>query len=50
MSTWPEAKLIEKPCKVCGDPMYCTPSREICHKCRKQIEKDKKRYVKKRDR
>lgn len=35
---WPIAKLIEKPCRICGTIMECTPRREVCSKCRKEYE------------
>lgn len=38
-----DAPRIEKPCRVCGDPMYCTPRREVCSKCRRIKERDGKR-------
>jgi uncharacterized OB-fold protein len=39
MTNWPAAKLIKKPCRVCGDIMECTPRREVCSKCRQKAEK-----------
>jgi hypothetical protein len=38
-----DAPRIEKPCRVCGDIMYCTPRREVCSKCRRIAERDGKR-------
>jgi len=38
-----DAPRIEKPCRVCGDIMYCTPRREVCSKCRRAKERDGKR-------
>lgn len=40
MTDWPDAKRIDKPCTKCGEPMWCTPNREICSKCRKVMEKE----------
>jgi hypothetical protein len=38
-----DAPRIEKPCRVCGEIMYCTPRREVCSKCRRIAERDGKR-------
>jgi hypothetical protein len=38
-----DAPRIEKPCRVCGEIMYCTPRREVCSKCRRIAERDAKR-------
>jgi uncharacterized OB-fold protein len=38
MTVWPEAKRVEKPCVVCGEIMFCTPTRELCSKCRRKKE------------
>jgi hypothetical protein len=38
-----DAPRIEKPCRVCGEIMYCTPRREVCSKCRREKEKMYKR-------
>lgn len=43
MSTWPESKLVEKPCRDCGEIMECTPKREVCSKCRRKVERENKR-------
>lgn len=43
MGTWPEAKLIEKKCRECGEIMWCTPTREICSTCRKKMESEAKK-------
>jgi len=40
---WPIAKLIEKPCTICGEIMECTPKREICSVCRREMEREQKR-------
>ncbi len=42
-----DAPRIEKPCRVCGDPMYCTPKREVCSVCRREREKMYKREKRK---
>ena len=34
-----DATRIEKPCEQCGKPMYCTPLRKICTKCKKENNK-----------
>ena len=38
-----DAPRIEKPCRVCGEIMYCTPRREVCSKCRRIAEREGKR-------
>jgi len=38
-----DAPRVERPCRVCGDIMYCTPRREVCSKCRRAKERDGKR-------
>ena len=34
-----DAPRIEKPCRVCGKPMECTPKRTVCSVCRREKEK-----------
>lgn len=33
---------IDKLCRVCGKIMWCTPRREVCSKCRREVERDGK--------
>ena len=38
MSVWPDRIKVEKPCRDCGEMMWCTPERLVCTKCRRKAE------------
>lgn len=42
MNAWPDAPRVEKPCRDCGEMMFCTPKREVCSKCRRKKERAEK--------